>query len=238
MSEVEQLRAEVEQLRVENRELVESLDRIAVERDTFKTERGELRAEVSDSSRLIWKQAQLLTGVVNAVRGKPGPLELHSHHDAAELVQAVVAERDALSARLQAVRDTVESWPDGNERASAYAAARGQCKRAVLAALDASLGTPGDETGEQWARLCDERGMTEYRRPGNPYPCTGSMHLGPDEVVRCDNPIHKKPQCEECSGTGVLWDVTGNGALSRPCPCGSNPLVLRNSPVESSGEPS
>lgn len=41
--------------------------------------------------------------------------------------------------RLQAVLAQVEAlvtaWPDGDERASDYAAARGQCKRAVLQVL-------------------------------------------------------------------------------------------------------
>ena len=200
--------------------------------------------------------------------------------EAAELYRLLLdttAERDALSARLQAVRDAVseirgerdrckisaDGWfGDGADPAKDYAVgaldgldkALGWLERA----LDASLGTPGDEKpsfvhtlssgvtatglpdelppdlaaevdrqldaideararaaasaanyivrggspGDETAtaRLCDERGMTEYRRPGNPYPCTGSMHVGPDEVVRCDNPIHFTVSPVESSG--------------------------------------
>lgn len=54
------------------------------------------------------------------------------------------AERDRLRAQVDAVRATVGSWPDGDERFGGYAAARGQAKRAVLAALaDATKETGG-----------------------------------------------------------------------------------------------
>ena len=56
-------------------------------------------------------QSDALTGVVDAVRGEPGPLKMHSHHDVVELVQAVVAERDALRAALLEMADAARNCP-------------------------------------------------------------------------------------------------------------------------------
>ncbi|MFE6966832.1 hypothetical protein ACFVAJ_17110 [Agromyces sp. NPDC057679] len=58
----------------------------------------ELEQDVASYDLTITAQGKLLTGVVNAVRGEPGPLRSHSHHDAVELVTAVVEERDRLAA--------------------------------------------------------------------------------------------------------------------------------------------
>ena len=233
-AEVERLRDEViERLRQFNiakdqRDImVTRADRVAAaeaERDELRAEVKRLCADVSDSSRLIWKQAQLLTDVVNAVRGEPGRLELHSHHDAPELVQAVVADRDALSARLQAVRVLADEGEhecseacelfncDANRR---YLVAKDR----ILDALDASLGTPeGDgycvcNDGWRWA----DCGIAAHRAKARP--------LG--------TPDGETATCSDCNGSGLLWDITADGSLSRPCPCGCNPLILRNSPVGS-----
>ncbi len=58
-------------------------------------EREELRREVDHLDALLARQRAILTGVANALRGDPGPLASHSHHDLAERAAAVVAERDA-----------------------------------------------------------------------------------------------------------------------------------------------
>ena len=53
------------------------------------------RAEIDHLDALLARQHAILTGVANALRGDPGPLASHSHHDLAERAAAVVAERDA-----------------------------------------------------------------------------------------------------------------------------------------------
>ena len=53
---------------------------------------------------------------------------------------------------------------------------------------------------------------------------------GPGEYVgrhRAD----ETPGCPLCEGSGLLWELTMNGSMSRRCPCGCNPLILRNEPA-------
>jgi hypothetical protein len=54
--------------------------------------------EVDYLDALLSRQSAILTGVADALRGDPGPLASHSHHDLAERAAAVVAELDALRA--------------------------------------------------------------------------------------------------------------------------------------------
>ena len=56
--------------------------------------------EVDYLDALLSRQSAILTGVANALRGDPGPLASHSHHDLAERAAALVAEL----ATLRAVR--------------------------------------------------------------------------------------------------------------------------------------
>jgi len=59
-----------------------------------------LQDEVDELHAILSRQRAILTGVANALRGDPGPLASHSHHDLAERAAAVVAE----IATLRAVR--------------------------------------------------------------------------------------------------------------------------------------
>lgn len=72
--------------------------------ETARRERDEAVAELendqAEEHQLILRQGELLTGVVNALRGDPAPLYLHSHHDAAELASEVLAERDEALAHI------------------------------------------------------------------------------------------------------------------------------------------
>lgn len=63
------------------------------ERDEARRERDGLREEMQHDDTIINGQAALLTGVVNAIRGEPSPLSMHSHHDVVELVQELVKVR-------------------------------------------------------------------------------------------------------------------------------------------------
>lgn len=55
-----------------------------------------LRDELDATESLVLKQASILTGVANALRGEPAPLATHSHHDLAERAAAAVRECDGL----------------------------------------------------------------------------------------------------------------------------------------------
>ena len=55
---------------------------------------------------LVDKQTTRMRGVVNAIRGEPGDDKYWSHHDAVELVTAVVKERDELKRALTKDFDT------------------------------------------------------------------------------------------------------------------------------------
>lgn len=59
-------------------------------------ERDAARKDVDEAETLVSKQAALLTGVANALRGDPAPLASHGHHDLPERAAAVVSERDRL----------------------------------------------------------------------------------------------------------------------------------------------
>lgn len=59
-----------------------------------------LVAEHENVSALCDRQADLLTGVVNAIKGKPPELVAWSHSDAPELAEKVVAERDRARERI------------------------------------------------------------------------------------------------------------------------------------------
>src|SRR5690606_42010700 len=72
------------------------------ERRALHEERDRLRAEIDGYDRLIWRQGELLTGAINALRGDPPELTTWSHHDIAEVAAEVVAERDAAIKRAEA----------------------------------------------------------------------------------------------------------------------------------------
>lgn len=164
------------------------------------------------------------------------------------MVESAEAERDALAARLQAVRRLCDLIGDGSDEGlpTAYALAcliRGQINpdRALAVPLD----TPEGETAARGENvyfdpsLASDSTILEAARPY----CKHGV-LPADACALC-SPVGSpegetaKPKCPRCKDSGLLWDITttngGGGSLSRPCPCGCNPLVLRNSPVGSSG---
>jgi len=58
--------------------------------------------EVAYLDALLARQRAILTGVANALRGDPGPLASHSHHDLAERAAAVVAALAVATRSLEA----------------------------------------------------------------------------------------------------------------------------------------
>jgi hypothetical protein len=89
------------------------------------------RAELDELHALVARQSAILTGVANALRGPPGPLASHSHHDLAERAATVVRERDTAllerNARVARLTDALE--------------ARDRAVREHLAAVDAEDAT-------------------------------------------------------------------------------------------------
>lgn len=74
------------------------------ERDRLTAERDEWKEEWEGCCKTIRRQAELLTAAVNLLRGDPPEDTLWSHHDIAELVKGVIAERDRLRAALIELR--------------------------------------------------------------------------------------------------------------------------------------
>lgn len=94
-------------------------------------------AEIDYLDALLARQHAILTGVANALRGDPGPLASHSHHDLAERAAAVVRERDDL-----------------RDAAREYLEARRGALLATLAYLDAD---PADAAARDAASAVEAR---------------------------------------------------------------------------------
>lgn len=73
----------------------------------------ELAEELHDATDLIDRQAKLLTGVANALKGPPGELSMHDHSDLVEVAQraarnvAAACQREAAAQRLAGVMGTL-----------------------------------------------------------------------------------------------------------------------------------
>ena len=84
-------------------------------------ERDELAAETSDLSRLIARQADLLTAAVNALKGEPPELVLWGHHDVGELAAA-------MTARAEKAEKANAEWHVLAERARKHLAETNHCE--------------------------------------------------------------------------------------------------------------
>jgi hypothetical protein len=62
----------------------------------------ELQDEIDELHALLARQRAILTGVANALRGDPGPLASHSHHDLAERAASTVAALAVATRSLEA----------------------------------------------------------------------------------------------------------------------------------------
>jgi len=64
---------------------------------------ADLESELAIADELMEQMASILTRSVNAIRGEPGPLHLHSWHDLPELIDGLKV--DLLEALLDALLD-------------------------------------------------------------------------------------------------------------------------------------
>ena len=155
-------RSEVEQLRAENRELfkrlsdqerfnAESRRSICTQSDGYKAERDELRAMQAEHDLLTVSGVEDLANKLARTEDAVERLKAELGEWQREALGKRLAlgtlrtERDALSARLQAVRDLPQQMLNTIDPARDGFAVRMDCVAAVRAALDAPPGTPGDE---------------------------------------------------------------------------------------------
>jgi len=74
----------------------------ADEGTSLQDEVDELQDEVDELHAIVARQRAILTGVANALRGDPGPLASHSHHDLADRAAAMVAALAVATRSLEA----------------------------------------------------------------------------------------------------------------------------------------
>lgn len=114
-------------------------------RDEMAPAREETAAEVDYLDALLARQHAILTGVANALRGDPGPLASHSHHDLAERAAAAVAEIARLRALLEVAQTSLAAATSGRrvtacdeiERLQRERDALRDATREMLAAIEA-----------------------------------------------------------------------------------------------------
>lgn len=78
------------------------------DRRELRTDLANALEAVEESFRVCMMQSDLLTGVVNAIRGEPGELRLHSHHDAPDLVQRLINTIRHARVALQALAEATD----------------------------------------------------------------------------------------------------------------------------------
>lgn len=138
-----------------------------------------LDEEESDGHRLIARQGKLLTGVVNAIRGEPDEMSMHSHHDAPELARKAMTVVHAARAVLVEYLETLRlAARQGDADANAPNPAMDRMQEALIA-------MPRPE------RACED--------------CGGQ---GEAMVMECYGgpPIEVKRTCETCKGSGFITD--------------------------------
>ena len=147
-------------------------------RDEMAHAREETAAEVDYLDALLARQHAILTGVANALRGDPGPLASHSHHDLAERAAAAVAEIARLRALLEVAQTSLAAATSGRrvtvvdeierlqrENATLRDAAREylDARHKGLVALDAYLDADPADAAARDAVSADEARVTATR---------------------------------------------------------------------------
>ena len=121
--------------------------------------------EVDYLDALLARQHTILTGVANALRGDPGPLASHSHHDLAERAAAMVALLAVTQSSLEAASsgrrvtacDEIERLQ--RERDALRDAAREYLDaRAAYDAADTYEATNADDERRAWERRAAAQG--------------------------------------------------------------------------------
>jgi len=164
--------------------------------------------EIDHLDALLARQHAILTGVANALRGDPGPLASHSHHDLAERAAAVVAE----IATLRSVR----MEPMSLEALDAACAAEDR------ATVDDPLLDGTDGAHPAWwrghdraAQVWRERVATAERERDEARAAAAGVLAGGgaagDATVRRDLPSVAVVVCPAC-GVDITADLDDGGA--------------------------
>jgi len=179
---------------------------------SLQDEVDELQDEVDELHAIVARQRAILTGVANALRGDPGPLASHSHHDLAERTGAVVAERDAAVADAARARAAYATDLDGLRaevrRADDERAAWRDLRDAVRAYLTAL-----DEPAPVWD--ADESEHDAHAaRVGRAMVVLSALAGAPttagDPTIRGDLPAEAVVSCPSC-GYGITADLDDDG---------------------------
>lgn len=152
--------------------------RLHAERESVVAELDRARDETDYLDALLARQHAILTGVANALRGDPGPLASHSHHDLAERAAAAVAEVARLRALLEVAQTSLAAATSGRrvtacdeierlqrERDALRDAAREylEARHNALVALDAYLDADPADAAARDAASADEARVTATR---------------------------------------------------------------------------
>ena len=186
--------------------------------------------EVAYLDALLARQRAILTGVANALRGDPGPLASHSHHDLAERAAAVVAELAVATRSLEAASSGERlTTCDELARLSREVATLRAAYAADLAGLRAEVRRADDERAA-WRDLRDAaRGMlTALEAPAPVWDADESEHdehaarltvaldavrallAGGDATMRRGLPAEAVVTCPAC-GYGITADLDDDG---------------------------
>jgi len=169
--------------------------------------------EVAYLDAILARQRAILTGVANAIRGDPGPLASHSHHDLAERAAAVVAERDAAVADAARARAAYATDLDGlraevrraDDERAAWRDLR-DAAREMLAALEAPApvwDADESEHDEHAARLTVALDAVRAMLAGG--------GAAGDATMRRDLPAEAVVSCPAC-GVDITADIDDDGA--------------------------
>jgi len=177
---------------------------------------------------LLARQHAILTGVADALRGDPGPLASHSHHDLAERAAATVAEVETLRRTLAlaqeslaaAVRDERVTVVDEiarlqreRDEARADAAALRAAAREYLGAQDS-----GDRALDSWLRADDTDRDADAAQAASRWRTTQAriaLRAAIDvATMRRDLPAVAVVPCPTC-GYGITADLDDDAYVTR-----------------------
>ena len=123
-----------------------------------------MQDEVDELHAIVARQRTILTGVANALRGEPGPLASHGHHDLAERAAAMVA-------LLAVAQSSLEAASSGRRVTACDEIERLQRERDAALAVAAGLREEISDTADTLHRLslAQQRLASQARAMGDAY---------------------------------------------------------------------
>jgi hypothetical protein len=177
----------------------------------------ELQDEVDHLDALLARQHAILTGVANALRGDPGPLASHSHHDLAERAASTVAALAVATRSLEATTTgerltTCDELARLSREVATVARERDEARdaaREMLTALEALAPVWGADESEHAAHAARlTRALDAVR-----VLLAGGGAAG-DATARRDLPAEAVVSCPAC-GVDITADLDGGAYVTR-----------------------